>query len=112
MGELVFETETGCLFQSDEKERFYLTMTESLIEFRPCELIAFKRKLNQVDMANLLSATTPDIEIISLPSCDRIFALSIHDVLALRELVNGAFTMLELNSILRRQLTDPISTFA
>uniref|UniRef100_UPI00404B2B51 hypothetical protein n=1 Tax=Fulvivirga sp. TaxID=1931237 RepID=UPI00404B2B51 len=74
------------------------------MEFRVCQLIAFKRKIQKIDLAQMFADDTADIEIVYMPHCDRLFALNIHDVLQLKELFAGAFTMLELNSMIHKEL--------
>lgn len=102
--EYIYTTSNASLSQCDASEQYILTFQGTQICFRACELIAFKRKIQKLDLTNLLSSDTPDVEILHLPSCDRIFVLTIYDVLELRELFAGAFTMLELNSLIHKQI--------
>lgn len=102
--QLLFETHHSSLHQCDELERYILDFKGDSIHFRACELITFKRKIQKIDLVALLDSETPDVEIVHMPHCDRIFAFTIEDVLELKELFAGAFTMLELNSMIHRQL--------
>lgn len=106
--ELLFETANSTLHQCDESELYILNFKGDTMVFRPCELITFKRKVQKIDVAALLSSEGPDIEILHMPHCDRIFALTIHDVLELKELFAGAFTMLELNSMIHKELVRKV----
>lgn len=106
--ELIYETTNASLHQCDASEHYILHFGGDTVTFRACELITFKRKIQKIDLATLLSSETPDVEIIHMPHCDRIFALSIHNVLELKDLFGGAFTMLELNSVIHRQLVRKI----
>ena len=102
--EILFKTNNASLYQSDETEQYILSYHDEVLYFRACELISFRRKLQKVDLAMLLSSDTPDIEIVSMPHCDRIFALSVFEILELKELLAGAFAMLELNSLIHREV--------
>ncbi len=101
---LLFLTENTRLVQSDSREKFVLTFCGEQVELRVCELIAFKRKIEQIDVVLLLSDRTPDIEVIHLIQCDRFFLLDIRMVLELKALMSGAFAMLELNSIIHKSI--------
>lgn len=101
---LLFETAHAALIQCDVTERYILHFNQTEVHFRACELITFKRKIQQWDVLPMLASDAPDVEILHLPHCDRIFALTIHDILELKELFAGAFTMLELNSVIHKQL--------
>jgi hypothetical protein len=52
----------------------------------------------------MLLSSNSDIELVELPSSGRIFAFTVLDVLELKELLSGTFTMLELNSLIHRQV--------
>lgn len=99
---LLFQTDHAQLVQSDRREKFGLTIFGELIELRLCELVSFKRKIEQIDLVRMLSDDAPDIEIIQLISCDRMFLLDIRLILELKSLLAGAFAMLELNSIIHK----------
>jgi hypothetical protein len=100
----LFRTDNAALMQCDRTETFFLSLGGEDIEFRFCDLLAFRKKLLAIDLAELLDSETPDIEIIHLKHCDRVVVLGIKDILDLGELFAGAFTMLELNSLLHRYL--------
>ncbi len=101
---LVFETETASLSQCDSRDSFILTFFDEELIFRACEFISFKRKIQHLDITHLLDSDTPDIEVVYLPHCDRLMVLSIQEILELKELLSGTFVMLELNSLIHRQL--------
>lgn len=102
--ELIYATSNASLYQCDRTEQYLLNFNEDAITFRACELIAFKRKIQKIDLARLLSSDTPDVELVPMPHCDRIFVFTIQDLLELIDLFGGAFTMLELNSVIHKQL--------
>ena len=102
--ELVFETNQASLYQCDSSELYTLRFNSEIVTFRVCQLIAFKRKIQKIDLSQMFADDTADIEIVHMPHCDRLFALTIHDVLHLKELFAGAFAMLELNSVIHKEL--------
>ncbi len=101
---LVYQQERMALYQCDRTESLVLTIAEEEICFRVCELIAFRRRVQQINVVDLLASDTPDIEVVNLLHCDRLFVFSIHEVLQLKELLAGSFVMLELNSIIHRTI--------
>ncbi len=101
---LVYETTHCGLFQCDQSETFFLQFQESTYTFRVCELISFKRKIQNWDVLPMLSPNAPDVEILHLRHCDRMMVFTLHEILELKELFSGAFTMLELNSLIHKQL--------
>ncbi len=102
--DMIFETENGSLSQSDATERFQLAFHQEELSFRVCELITFKRKLQAIDLPAMLMSENQDVEVLHMPHCDRLFVLTIQNILELKELLAGAFAMLELNSVIHRQL--------
>lgn len=104
MQELIFNTPHSALHQCDISESFTLNFHQEQLTLKVCELIAFRRKLQKIDLAGLLASEGPDVEILALPQCDRLFILTVYDVLELRELFAGAFTMLELNSLIHKEI--------
>lgn len=102
--ELVYETNQASLHQCDTSELYTLHFNSERIKLRLCQLIAFKRKIQKIDLAQMFADDSAGIEILYTPHCDRLFALTIHDVLQLKELFAGAFTMLELNSMIHKEL--------
>ena len=103
-GSLVFSTDNARLYQCDSSGRFILIFFGQEVTFRLCELIAFKTKVREIDLFKLFSSNTPDVELVHLPHCGRFFVFSILQLLELRELFSGAFTMLELNSIIHQRI--------
>ncbi len=57
-----------------------------------------------LDMMEFLDCDAPDVEVIHLPHCDRFLVLSILEVLEFRELLNGTFDTLALNSAIQQIL--------
>ncbi len=100
----IYSSENGAVFQCDDTERFIIRFHGEDIEFKPCAFFAFKRKIKSIDVATWITDDHADVEIIPMPHCDRIFVFDLKQILELRELLSGTFTMLSLNSLIHRQL--------
>lgn len=110
MARVIFRTESGCLYQDDQKSCFileYRGYTTSLSV--PC-FFCLKKTIDKVDIAAMITDPDPaaDVEIISLHGCERCFVLTVAELLSLKELFAGARTMLELNSIIQERIYAPI----
>lgn len=64
-----------------------------------------------LDLMVFLETSTPDIELIYLPHCERFLMLDIHDILQFRELLNGTFDILALNSSIQKVLRKNVFNF-
>lgn len=101
---LVFQVKGIALYQCDLTELFWLYLDQERLSFRSCELIAFRRRVQQIDWESLVASHTPDLDIVHLPHCNRLFVFTTAQLLQLRELLAGSFVMLELNSIIHRTI--------
>jgi hypothetical protein len=101
---LVFKTNNTSLTFCDASNKFTLQLFNEDISLSLCALIAFKKKVKDIDLISMFDSNHSGIEIISLVYCDRIFVLTIQDILDLRELFNGTFAMLELNSVIHKAI--------
>lgn len=98
----VFNTSSGAIFQSDSENCWYIDFAGKLARFDYRNLLKLKKAVYQIDIENLLlnSTKAPDLEIIFICACDHCYVLSILEIIALKELLQGAFVMLELNHII------------
>ncbi len=102
--EVLFETPNASMSQCDTLGKYILSLHNDQILFRACELISFRKKIQNIDLVTLLDSETPDVEIISMPHCDRLFVFSIQEILELKDLFAGTFAMLELNSLIHKEI--------
>lgn len=107
----LFSTEHGISYQSDEDRCFYVHFQERKIALSVCALIAFRKKVEAIDLVELLTSSDEysDTAIVSTCHRDAILVLSIREVIELKELLTGTLVMLELNSILHQKLNCGIS---
>ena len=99
--ELVFATKNGRIEQSDTLHSFFLVFNEVEYKLAPCSLIALKSKLMTYDLEQIFlkDEDISGLEIVPVCNRDRFLLLSLPELIELKELINGTFVMLELNSI-------------
>ena len=97
----VYSTRSGSIYQSDSENCWYIDFAGKLARFDYRNLLKLKKAVYQIDIENLLlnSDKAPDLEIIFICACDHCYVLSLIEIIALKELLQGTFVMLELNHI-------------
>ena len=111
MQEEIFRTKSASIAQCGRSDSFVLTYEKEEIIFKLCDLYAFRKKIMSLDIMELLDTSAPDIEIVCLPHCDRFLVLSLQDILQFRELLNGTFDTLALNSAIQKILRRNVFNF-
>ncbi|MEP4533062.1 MAG: hypothetical protein ABJ004_08245 [Cyclobacteriaceae bacterium] len=101
---LVYSTANTAILQCDRSDKFEIRLFDQEITLSVCALIAFKKKIKDVDLAAMFDTDHAGIEVISLPYCDRIFVFTIQEILELKDLFSGSFAMLELNSLIHKAI--------
>lgn len=106
--EEVFKTEIGAVYQCSRKNCYWLEFQNTTTAFSVSDFRLFKNRIDSIDIEQMLCDTSrsSDFEIVMPFRTDRCFILSVEDILNLREILDGAKFMIELNcqvkSILRR----------
>lgn len=106
--EEVFKTEIGAVYQCSRKNCYWLEFQNTTTAFSVSDFRLFKKRIDSIDIEQMLcdSSRSSDFEIVMPFRTDRCFILSVEDILNLREILDGAKFMIELNcqvkSILRR----------
>jgi hypothetical protein len=102
----VFSTKYGAIYQSDAERCWYVDFAGKVAKFDYRCLLKLKKAVYNVDIeAKLLQSTKdPDIEILFICACDHCYILSLLQIIALKELLEGTFVMLQLNHILQDRL--------
>jgi len=102
----VFSTKNGAIYQSDSENCWYIDFAGKLARFDYRNLLKLKKAVYQIDIEEMLlnSDKAPDLEIIFICACDHCYVLSILQIIKLKDLLQGTFTMLELNHILYDRL--------
>jgi hypothetical protein len=102
----VFKTEAGSIYQSDSENCWYVDFAGKLARFDYRCLLKLRKAVYHIDIEAILLDNTksPDIEIVFICACDHCYVLSVLEIIALKELLQGTFTMLELNHIIYDRL--------
>lgn len=102
----VFSTKAGAIYQSDTERCWYVDFAGKVAKFDYRCLMKLKKAVYNVNIeAKLLeSSKDPDVEIIFICACDHCYILSLLQIIALKDLLEGTFVMLQLNSILQDKL--------
>jgi len=111
MREEIFRTRSAQIVQDELTDSFLLKYDQEEISFKLCDLFTLRKKVMKFDVVELLDCNSPDFEIIHLPHCDRFLLLSIKDILEFRELLNGTFDTLALNSAIQKILRKNVFNF-
>jgi len=100
--EEVFSTVKGAIYQSDTEGCWYVDFAGKLAKFDYRNLLKLKKAVYHIDIENLLlsSDKAPDLEILFICACEHCYVLSLIEIIALKELLQGTFVMLELNHII------------
>jgi len=99
----LFSTAKGAVYQCDRANKLILSFWDSLTPMSVRDFQLFRRMIQTIDVQQmaLSTADADDVEIVTMPQFDRCYVLTLCDVVHLRELLNGTFAMIELNSMLR-----------
>jgi hypothetical protein len=102
----VFQTDAGCVHQSDNENCLYLTFSGKVARFEYATLIKLRNTVKKINIDNMLlnPCRIADIEIISVAQSDHYYILSALEILALRDLLEGTFVMFQLNHIIKDSL--------
>lgn len=109
--EEIFSTKSASITQCELTDSFVLMFDREEITFKLCDLFAFRKRIMELDIMELFESTAPDVEVIHLPHCDRFLLLSLREILEFRELLNGTFDTLALNSAIQKILRKNVFNF-
>ncbi|RFZ81097.1 hypothetical protein DYU05_20265 [Mucilaginibacter terrenus] len=98
----VFSTAKGAIYQCDEERCWYVDFAGKVAKFDYRCLLKLKKAVYHVDIEDRLlnSGKDPDVEIIFICACDHCYVLSLLQIIALKEILEGTFVMLQLNNII------------
>ncbi|MFD0792975.1 hypothetical protein ACFQZX_05060 [Mucilaginibacter litoreus] len=102
----VFNTKHGGIYQCDQERCWYVDFAGKVAKFDYRCLLKLKNAVYNVDIeAKLLNTSKdPDVEIIFICACDHTYILTLLQIIALKEILEGTFVMLQLNNILHDTL--------
>jgi hypothetical protein len=101
----VFITKAGAIFQCDTENCWYIDFAGKLARFNYRNFLKLNKAINTIDIEQrLLDSGSPDMEIIFICACDDTYVLTLTQIIAFKELLQGTFVMLELNNIINNRL--------
>ena len=100
--EEIFRTPHGVVYQCNRSNCFWLEFAGGISAFKTSDFLHFKKQVEQIDIQEMAQNTArfADLVILNPFRSERCFVLTLTDVLNLRELLQGAKVMLDLNSML------------
>ncbi|TCD08193.1 hypothetical protein EZ449_12340 [Pedobacter frigidisoli] len=97
----VFSNTHGSVYQSDKLNCFYVDFGGKFARFNCISLQKIKKVVEQIDIeALLLNTKRADFELVSFNGCEHIYLLNALEIVALKDLLQGAFTMFKLNHLI------------
>ena len=92
----VFATKSGSVSQCDQQNCWYIDFAGKVSRFDYRCLLLLKKAVYGINIEALLlkNAKSADIEIVFICASDHFFVLSTLEIIALKELLQGTFTML------------------
>ncbi|MES2829639.1 MAG: hypothetical protein V4687_15870 [Bacteroidota bacterium] len=98
----VFSTHNGAIYQSDSEGCWYIDFAGKLARFDYRNLLKLKKAVYKIDIEQALlnSEKSADVEILFICACDHCYVLSLVQIIALKEILQGTFVMLDLNHII------------
>ncbi len=97
----IFSTSFGSISHCPKTDLLTLKFSGKTITYKyPC-LLRLNKVINQVDLVKMTDANHSGLEIIFLCGVEDCFVLDIHEILGLKDLLHGTFTMFNLNSTIK-----------
>ncbi|MFY0652635.1 MAG: hypothetical protein JXQ96_11405 [Cyclobacteriaceae bacterium] len=95
----IYATQHCASYQCDKLNVYYMDLFGDQIKFNACSLISLNQKIKSINLETLLlDPNGADFEVINLSCIDRLFIFSIEQLIELRDLLEGTFAMIMLNS--------------
>lgn len=103
---ILFKTDKGAVIQDDHAHQFVLIFNGRQARFKVQEFLQFKRSMDAINLEDLFLGEGPgiDVQIIHHQGSDQLFVFTLCEIIAVKELVQGAMAMLQLNRILNDRL--------
>jgi hypothetical protein len=97
----VFSNTHGAVYQSDKLNCFYVDFGGKFARYNCLSLQKLKKAVEAIDIEELLLNThRADFELVTFNGCEHIYLLSALEIVALKSLLQGTFTMFKLNHMI------------
>ncbi len=102
----VFRTEKGAVYQSDRERCLWLEFRGQKEAYKIKDFKKLKQQIDKINLAEMASnaGIAFDLEIIYPPAQEHCWVLNLCEIVHIKALLEGAWAMLELNSILNERL--------
>lgn len=107
----IFTTTTGAVYQCDGRNRVLVNFAGQLTTLKVDAFLRLKRAVDNVDLEEMAASTSraADVEIISVCGCERCYVLTLPELYAFKELLDGAKFAMTLNSVLHECLSAQLA---
>lgn len=99
---IVYSTQQTSLSQDDISGGYLLSVGREEYFLDRYTYSHFRKNIKAIDLVTLLSSKTPDIEILKIRNSNRFLIVDIHCAIELKELIDGACAMFELNTCIHK----------
>lgn len=102
----VYKTPYGAVYQCSNQNCYWLEFAGNTTAFKVGDFLSFRKTVKAIDISQMIidSSRNADFVILMPPRTQRCFLLDINDLLHLREILDGAKFMIELNSVVKECL--------
>lgn len=106
--EEVYKTEAGAIYQCSRKNCYWLEFGGTTTSFSVSDFLKFKKSIDGINIESMLTDTarSSDFTLVMPFRTERCYLLDVQAVLNLREVLDGAKFMMELNSVIKACLRN------
>ncbi len=102
----IYTCPAGAVYQCNQRNRLLLHFAGTHTVLKVEAFLRLKKAIDRIELDEMATSTkrSSDFEVITICGCDRCYVLTLPELLAFKELLDGAKFMLELNSMLHQCL--------
>ncbi|WP_089886743.1 hypothetical protein [Kriegella aquimaris] len=96
--EIIHSSRFYSFFQSDKERCFYIDLGQKTVRLSFCQLLSLRQKIRNIDIEDHFDGdgNKHGFEILALCNKEHLFILNTHEILDLKELLVGAFLVLDM----------------
>jgi hypothetical protein len=98
----IYTTKEGVVYQCDRQNRVLVNFAGSATVLKVDAFLRLQKAAESIDLEEMATSTArcTDFEILAVCGCDRCYVLTLAELYAFKDLLNGAKFAMELNSLL------------
>lgn len=104
----LFRTSKGFAYQCDVTNRIIIKFDDYELSLRIQQFQCLRRSLNNINIKDKLFDLSDESDYLTVEAPSRSFQLTLCETIQLRELVNGTYFALQLNSMLHQLLESNV----